>query len=426
MPVLNIKQFDSPFDENGNRIATPWVSRPDNIKDFFETGITTATSLSLSGGNEKAQGRLSYTQLNQWGIVPNTDYGTKTLNVNLGVQMTDKLNITAVGTYLNAKSDNMPGLGYSGENVMQQFMWHGRQVDFPGLKDYTYPISTVPSQNAWFPAGSKYNWNYNYHNNPYFTLYENLNGLERNRVFGNAKVFYEFYNDLSAHVRSGIDYYNNFNTNKIAATDIENAFGSYSENSYTFREVNTDFLIMYNHKFKGPKIDLALNFGGNRMDQSTHNMFASADELAVPDVFNVANSRVPVRATQRNTQKRINSLYFSGQVAWKSAIFLDFTGRNDWSSTLPKDNWSYFYPSVSLSGVITDLYDNKSKIFSYAKVRISWARVGSDTDPYSLYPTMGFRNRMERLYQVAGPHGPRRTSERPPETTVHHFARAWR
>lgn len=387
---LLITQFDSPMDENGNRIASPWISRPDNVKNFFETGLTTATSLALSGGNEKANGRLSYTQMNQWGIVPNTDYTTKTLNVNLGVFLTQKLNITAVGTYLNAKSDNMPGLGYSGENVMQQFMWHGRQVDFEGLKDYTYPISTQPSQNAWYPAGSKYNWNYNYHNNPYFTLYENLNGMERNRVFGNAKVFYEFYEDLSAHFRSGIDYYNNLNTNKIAATDIENAFGSYSENNFTFREVNTDFLIMYDHKFKGPKINLQLNFGGNRMDQYTQNLFASADELAVPDVFNVANSRVPVRATQRNTQKRINSLYFSGQVAWKSALFLDFTGRNDWSSTLPKDNWSYFYPSISFSGVITDLYDNKSKYFSYAKLRISWARVGSDTDPYSLYPNVSF------------------------------------
>ncbi len=387
---LMITQYNSPMDSLGNRIATPWISHPDNIKDFFETGITTATTLALSGGNDKANGRLSYTQMNQWGIVPNTDYTTKTLNVNLGVNLLDNLSFTAVGTYLNAKSDNMPGIGYSGENVMQQFSWHGRQVDFPGLKDYTYPISSVPSQNAWYPEGYKYNWNYNYHNNPYFTLYENLSGLERNRVFGNAKLYYEFYDDLSAHIRSGIDYFTNYNTNKVAASDIENVFGSYSENMYQFREVNTDFLIMYNHKFKGPKIDLALNFGGNRMDQYTENLFASADELAVPDVFNVSNSRVPVRATQRNTQKRINSLYFSGQVAWKSALFLDFTGRNDWSSTLPKDNWSYFYPSVSLSGVITDLYDNKSKWFSYAKLRISWARVGSDTDPYSLYPTVSF------------------------------------
>jgi TonB-linked SusC/RagA family outer membrane protein len=387
---LMITQFDSPMDENGNRIATPWISHPDNIKNFFETGVTTATSLALSGGNEKANGRVAYTQLNQWGIVPNTDYTTKTLNVNLGVNLTDKLHVNAVGTYLNAKSDNMPGIGYSGENVMQQFMWHGRQVDFEGLKTYTYPISTQPSQNAWYPAGYKYNWNYNYHNNPYFTLYENLSGVERNRLFGNAKILYEFYKDLSAHIRTGIDYYNNFNTNRIAASDIENAFGSYSENQFNFKEMNTDFLIMYNHKFKGPKIDLAVNFGGNRMDQYTQNLFASADELAVPDVFNVANSRVPVRATQRNTQKRINSIYFSGQVAWKSALFLDFTGRNDWSSTLPKDSWSYFYPSISLSGVITDFYENKSKFFSYGKLRISWARVGSDTDPYSLYPTVSF------------------------------------
>ena len=387
-----ITQFDSPMDANGNRIATPWISRPDNIKNFFETGLTTSTTLALSGGNDKANGRLSYTQMYQNGMIPNTDYTTKTLNVNMGANLTDDLNITAVGTYVNAKSDNQPGTGYDAENIMQQFMWHGRQVDFEGLKTYTYPISTQPSQNEWYAAGSKYNWNYNYHNNPYFTLYKNLNSLERNRLFGNAKIFYKIYKDLSVHVRTGIDYYSNFTTNRIGAGDIDNKFGSYQENSFLFREMNSDFLFMYNHSWETAKIDLQLNAGGQRMDQYTHNLFSAADELAVPDVFNVANSQVPIRATQRNTQKRINSLYFSGQVAWQKFLFLDFTGRNDWSSTLPKGHWSYFYPSVSLSGVVTDMYDNKSKWFNYAKLRVSWARVGSDTDPYSLYPTVAFGN----------------------------------
>jgi len=389
---LLIPKFDSPMDATGKRIPSPLVSHPNNVKDFFQTGVTTSTSLSLYGGNEKANGRLSYTQMNQKGIVPNTDYASKTLNFSLGTTLAEKLNVTASGSYINGKSINQPGTGYSGENVMQQFTWSGRQNDIPGLREYVYPISTVPSQNLWYPAGSKYNWNYNYHNNPYFTLYKNLNGMERNRLFGNAKILYKFFDDLSAHIRTGIDYYTNFTTNRIAAGDIENVFGSYAENTFTFREMNSDFLIMYNHDFKAPKIGLQLNFGGQRMDQYTGNLFASADELAVPDVFNVANSQVPIRSTQRHTQKRINSLYFSGQGSWNRAIFLDFTGRNDWSSTLPKGSWSYFYPSISLSGVITDLYDNKSKYFSYAKLRISWARVGSDTDPFSLYPTVSFGN----------------------------------
>ena len=387
---LLLPQYNSPMDAQGNRIPSPWISHPNNVKDFFETGVTTSSTLAFYGGNEKANGRLSYTQMNQTGIVPNTDYGTKTLNFSLGTTLIDNLNIVAMGTYINAKSKNQPGTGYDAGNVMQQFTWSGRQEDIPGLKEYTYPISAVPSQNAWYPAGSKYNWNYNYHNNPYFTLYKNLNGMERNRLFGNAKILYKFFNDLSAHFRTGIDYYSNFTTNRVAAGDIDNKFGSYSENSFLFKEMNTDFLIMYNHSFKGAKIDLTVNGGGQRMDQTTNNLFGSAGELAVPDVFNISNSQIPVIATQRNTKKRINSLYFSGQVGWNKAIFIDFTGRNDWSSTLPKDNCSYFYPSVSLSGVITDLYNNKSKIFSYGKVRISFAQVGSDTDPYSLYPTVSF------------------------------------
>jgi TonB-linked SusC/RagA family outer membrane protein len=376
---LKIPQYNSPIDPvTGERIATDWISHPDNWKDFFNTGVTTSTNLSLYGGNEKASGRVSYTQFNQSGIVPNTDYKTQTINLSSIVNLTDKLNVTAIGTYVRAKSDNMPGYGYDAQNVMQQSLWFGRQIDIQDLKNYTNP------------DGSKYNWNYNYHNNPYFTLNENLNGLTRNRVFGNAKIQYKFFKDLTAYVRSGVDYYDNFTTSRIAATDIDNIYGSYNEQTQIFREVNTDFLVMYNHKFEGPKIDLMLNFGGNRMDRNTERLFASADELAVPGVYNVANSRVPLRATNTNTQKRINSLYFSGQVAWNGYLFLDFTGRNDWSSTLPKDNWSYFYPSVSLSGVITDMYENKSKIFTYGKLRISYAKVGSDTDPYNLYPTLSF------------------------------------
>lgn len=376
---LKIPQFNSPIDPaTGERIPTDWVSHPNNIKDFFETGVTTSTNLALYGGNEKASGRLSYTQFNQKGIVPNTDYKSQNINLSSIVNLTEKLNVTAVGNYVRATSDNMPGYGYDAQNVIQQFLWFGRQVDIKALKDYKNP------------DGSKYNWNYNYHNNPYFTLYENTSSLSRNRLFGNAKVQYKFFKGLTAYVRSGIDYYTNFNTRRIAAGDIDHLYGSYEEQTNIFREVNTDFLIMFNHKFEGPKIDLMLNAGGNRMDQATEELFAAADELAVAGVYNVANSRVPLRATNTNRQKRINSLYFSGQLAYNSFIFLDFTGRNDWSSTLPKDHWSYFYPSVSLSGVITDMYDNQSKIFTFGKVRVSWAKVGSDTDPYNLYPTLSF------------------------------------
>lgn len=374
---LMIPQFDSPVDENGVRQATPWVSQPDNIKNFFETGVTTTTNVSLTGGDEKANFRASYTYLDQKGMVPNTGQTKNSLNLSGGVSPTKKLKLTSNLNYTNISAENLPGYGYQGQNVMQQFVWFGRQVDIEKLKNYTNP------------DGSKYSWNYNYHNNPYFTLNENLNGMQRDRLIGNAKVEYAFTDYLKAHVRAGGDYYTSNNTEQVAVGDMDNPSGSYFESTRTFKEINSDFLIMFNKRF-ADAWDVNLNAGGNIMTQNYRYLSGSADELAVPGVYNVSNSKVPLATSNQTTEKQIQSLYFSGSIGWNGSLFLDFTGRNDWSSTLPAGNNSYFYPSVSLSAVLTDLFSMESNVLSFAKLRGGWAKVGSDTGPYRLDPTLEF------------------------------------
>jgi len=374
---LLIPQYNSPVDANGNRTPTPWVSHPDNVKDFLNTGRSMATNFAITGSSDNASARLSFTDFTQFGMIPNTDLSKRTISFGANANPHPKLNISTSANYVVAKSNNMPGYGYDAQNVFQQFNWQARQVDYNDMKKYT---------NA---DGTKYNWNYNYHNNPYFTLYENLNGMERNHVYGNGKISYKILDNLTARVGTGIDYWANINTSRIAAGDIDNQYGSYAEDMRNFREVNTDFLLMYNTSLT-KEFDLSLNAGGNTMDQYSQHMNSQATELAVPGVYNVANSRTPLVATNDHSHKRINSLYYSGQLAWKKGVYFDFTGRNDWSSTLPKDKWSYFYPSFNLSGVFTDIFDIKSKVLSFGKVRIGWAKVGSDTDPYQLQPTLQF------------------------------------
>ncbi len=374
---LMIPQYNSPI-VDGIRQPTPWVSSPDNIKDFLETGYTTTTNLAIMGGYTDANFRLSYTNMTQKGMLPNTDYKRNTLAFGGSANATDKLNISGSVNYVNAKSENLPGYGYDAQNVFQQFLWAARQVYYPDLKNYRNP------------DGSLYNWNYNYHNNPYFTLNENLNQLNRDRIFGNAKVLYKFTNNLSAFIRTGGDIYTNLNTERIAWGDIDNEFGYYGEIQSQFSEINSDFLVMYQRDIN-ENFDFYINVGGNTMRQKLHTTFGAADELAVEGVYTIANSKVPIRAQSNNTDKQINSLYFAGQVAFKKALFLDITGRNDWSSTLPEENNSYFYPSFTLSAVLTDLIEMKNTTtLSFAKVRAGWASVGSDTDPYSLYPTVAF------------------------------------
>ena len=373
---LMIPQYNSPVID-GVRQATPWVSHPNNIKDFLETGVTATTNVAITGGSKDANFRVSYTNLDQKGMLPNTDYKKNTLSIGGSANPTDKLNVSGTANYVMAKSDNMPGVGYDAQNVFQQFIWAARQVNYPDLKNYI---------NA---DGSKYNWNYNYHNNPYFTLNENTNILDRDRLYGNAKVSYKFTDNLTAFIRTGIDNYSNLNTARAAFGDVDNPYGYYNESLSTFKQITSDFLVMYNKKLN-EKFTLSANFGGSQMKQFSHKTSGYADELAVADVYTLANSRVPLRTLSEDKRKAINSLFGSAQFAYKNALFLDLTGRNDWSSTLPSSNNSFFYPSVSLSSILTDLLKLDSKTLSYAKVRGGWAKVGSDTDPYSLLPVLSF------------------------------------
>ncbi len=371
---LNIPQYNSPI-VNGVRTATPWVSSPNNVKDFLETGNTSTTSLAITGGSESSNFRIGFTNFKQKGIVPNTDYGKNTLNIGGSFDVTKKLNISAAATYVLSNSNNMPGYGYDAQNIMQQFIWAARQVYYPDLKKYKND------------DGSKYNWNYNYHNNPYATLFENLNKLDRDRIFGNAKIQYKFTNNFSAFVRAGADGYNNLNTGRADWTDIDNKYGYYWESFSSNRQTVLDFLLMYNTNFTD-NLGFTLSAGGSRTDKKYHSTFGAADELAVRGLYNINNSKVPIRSSSNTNLKRLNSLYFSGQLAFQNALYLDFTGRNDWSSTLPTDNNSYFYPSVTASAVLTDLLEIKSSTLSFAKIRAGWAQVGSDTDPYNLVPVV--------------------------------------
>ena len=381
---LMIPQYNSPI-VGGVHTATPWVSSPDNVKDFFETGVTTSTNFSVYGGTNGANFRLGYTNLNQKGMLPNTNYKKNTINLGGVANPIEKLTINGTATYVMANSDNMPGGGYDAQNVMQQFIWAARQVYYPDLKNYDDPVNGVP--NIKNLAVTKYNWNYNYHNNPYFTLYENLNKLDRDRIMGTAKIDYQILENLNLFVRTGVDNYNNLNTARAAWGDIDKPYGYYNEELSTFKQITNDFLALYDTKFSE---DFTLNasFGGSRRNEFFHRTSGFADELAIEGLYTLANSKIPVKSYSFIQRKAVNSLYGNATIAYKNAVYLDITGRNDWSSTLPENNNSYFYPSVSLSSVFTDLLKMESKTLSYAKARISWAQVGSDTDPYSLLPAL--------------------------------------
>ncbi|UYZ63270.1 SusC/RagA family TonB-linked outer membrane protein [Hymenobacter weizhouensis] len=372
-----IPQFNSPV-VNGVRQATPWVAHPDNVRNFFETGRTFTNNIALSGGNDKAGVRLSYTNLNQTGILPNTFLRRNTLNLNGGADLTDKLKFSTNVSYVQNRG-RRPQLGYSSQNVMQQFVWFGRQVNIAELKDYNR-------------GGQKYNWNYNYHNNPYFTLYENLNDDRRDRVIGNITLNYSPTSWLTLTGRTTNDFYNEFQTQRIAPDDIEHStLDDYTERKIYLLERNTEFLATVNRNLTE---DLNLDFlvGANRRDFRNEISSTAAPDLAVPELYSLSNSANPLIADSDLFRKRVNSLYASVKFGYKDFAFLTGTARNDWSSTLPDGNNSYFYPSVDASLVLTEAFGIQSNTLSFAKLRGGYALAGNDTDPLLLvnvFPTNG-------------------------------------
>jgi TonB-linked SusC/RagA family outer membrane protein len=381
---LITKQHDSPTTNGfrggdtrvGNRgeiQPTPWISHSDNVRNFFETGVTSRINVAVQGGYEKGDFRLSYSNLDSKGILPNTDLKRNSVNLSTSWNLTEKLKIDAKANYIKSGSDNHPNNSYGTENIMYLWVWFGRQIAMPGLQDYWQPG---------FEDVQQFNYNYNWHDNPYFTMYENTNALNKNRVIGHVSATYEFTNWLKLMVRSGTDVFNDLHISKRAFSTQRFPYGQYREDKIYFEERNSDFLLSFNRPLS-TKLTLSASFGGNNMRQTNNYLRVSANQLSVPGIYNFANTRVPLTNNQYNQGKIINSLYGSAQFGFNEFLFLDVAGRNDWSSTLPPEHNSYFYPSVSLSAVINDMI-NLPDVVSYAKVRTGWAQVGNDTDPFNL------------------------------------------
>jgi TonB-linked SusC/RagA family outer membrane protein len=364
--------------KRGEIIPTPFVAYPDNIKDFFETGVTYTQNVAVSGSNEFGDIRASYTLLDQKGIVPNTDLKRHTFSLSSGYKLTKKLSIQTNANYVKGLSDNRPNLSYGTENIMYLInCWIGRQIDMNAMRNY-------------WQAGreglNQFNFNYNYHDNPYFNLYENTNSQETDRMYGNISSTYRFTDWLSLMARIGTDYSDEFRARRRAFSTQRYPLGSYREEQIFLQETNADFLLSLN-KDLSKDITLSLSLGGNAMNRRYNLSDISAPQLTAPGIYSLNNSRVALEYYSFQSQKKINSLYSFAQIGYKDYLFLELTARNDWSSTLPSSNRSYFYPSASVSAVVSDMIDLSSTPISFAKLRMGLAGVGNDTDPYQLVST---------------------------------------
>lgn len=382
---LLIPQFNSPM-VNGVRVPTPWVSNPDNVDYFFQGGRTLTTNASMSRSGQNYNFRLSASRLDQEGTVPGFEMGRTTLGINGGMDVTNRLRATTSVQYTDMTTDGRPGIGYAGTNPLTQMIWFGRQVD---IRDLAANYDSIREDGP--NAGTPYNWNNSFHTNPYFLQLRNGNTQNRDRLIGNVQLSYELNNWLNVTGMTGMDWYQEgrsrtFAPGMVGVDLVESSTGGFESDQIGFQENNHQLLVTANPTLNGP-FSFNVNVGAARRDYRRETSGTAVTQLIAPEVYSVENAAVAPIATDYISRKRVNSLLGQAEIGFNDYAFLTVTARNDWSSTLPEENRSYFYPSVSGSVILTDALDLSSSLLSYGKLRASWARVGNDADPYQLRNT---------------------------------------
>lgn len=381
-PALNgqvIRPYYS-FDRDKNNPyfgqTTTWSPQPDNAKDFYRTGFTLTNSVSISGGSDRGTFRLSYSNMSQKFILPNSDLKRNNIGFNSTYKLNDIVTAVASANYSDNRAMGRSGTGFAGNNPTELYtMFSQRQLEDKML------------QYIAFPDGSQVSWNRKSFSDPtpasattpYWMAYKAYETDSRTRLFGLAGLEAKpaSWLNLSAKV-----FMDQFNTLIEERSPKDYQAGGYTRTDRTFRELNFLFLASVKRDLS-KKFDINATAGGNIMKRRDEINTGAVTGLIEPGLYTFANTTSRVAYTPYLFNKRINSVFGDVTLGYDNSLFLNITGRNDWSSALAKGNNSYFYPSASLSAVFSDWL--KWKWLSFGKLRTSVAQIGSDTDPYRTY-----------------------------------------
>lgn len=353
----------------------------DNIGAFFGTGTSFNEGVSFQQDVNGTSMFFSFNRQDDSGVTPEQSLNKTnlTLRATSFLDEAKKWKVDAKVNYVNQNAHNRPIIGINPSNA------------FSTVYNLPRSLNVLDFENCVDDQGKMvwYDKSNSPQENPYWVTQYRQNDDTRNRILGNASLKYAPTDWFDIELRGGTDYYTTTTTQKLYSGGNTKPEGSYSEGSETFYENNFSFLATARKDDLISKLGGFVTFGGNIMQQKRTKMNASAGTLLVPDLFDVNNGVDKPSITSSLTQRKMNSLYGSLQLNWDGWLFLDVTARNDWSSTMSKENRSYFYPSVSLSAVISDMVQKNGGSmpdwFSFAKVRASFAEVGNDLDPYQLY-----------------------------------------
>ncbi len=349
--------------------SRPFYIFPNNASDFFRTGFTTQNTAIVSANSGKTGMRFSVTDMRNRDILPETNMSRDNFNLRVNTSL-GKVDFDFTANYTRENVKNRPALGDSQSNVGKNLMTLANTYNQVWLKNY---------QTA---NGEYANWNGldQYNRNPYWDLYKNSNKSDKDVFRFTAKAIYNIDSHLKIQGTIGTDINNMNFQDYIARTTPGKSAGQLQESVFQNRTLNAEILALYNNQFGD--FDVNATLGGNiyKVDNKTDILTGLGQQMK--DVIAIMNYQE--QSVQQNTyKKQINSLYGSASIGYDHTYYLEGTLRGDKSSTLPVNNNTYVYPSVSASWVFSEYLKNKN-IINYGKFRASWAKVGSDTDPYQL------------------------------------------
>jgi len=362
---------------------TPFSPHPDAVKDFYENSIRLNNNIVFEGGGENAAFRLSYNNRLFTLPMPNTKKMDHLVSFRGVVNPTSRLSVNANVNFQSVSQKGTQNEGYAADNASNFNQWWQRQLDIDKLRDYVTADGVYKTWNIRSPTDLRGL----YWNNPFFEAYQSYPRDWSNRIYGDINLSYKIIGDLKASVIFRANVLN-YGGDTRAASGGYNPIDEYSVNNGQSGEYNEEFLLEYKHRWGN--FGLEQYVGGNmRQDFRKYNRIVTVGGLSVPGLYSVTASKDRPAVENTWNNYRLNSIYARGTFDYKNFLFLDYSIRNDVSSSLPQEENGYIYPSVSASFVFTDLINapGLANVLNFGKLRAAFGRVGSDLSSYVLNPT---------------------------------------
>lgn len=354
----------------------PLQAHPNNVKDFFNTGHSYINSVSFSGGGDNSDYRLGLTSTNETGIIPESKLDRYNISLNTGNQFSEKLSSRFSGNYTRINSDGRPAQSSNNLNIITGAIYGlPRVVDINDLREnYQNPVTGEQIYLSTDRNG----------NNPYWIMEYNRNSNVVDRFFGTYNLTFKPVDWITISDNLGGDIYREKRSSVVRKGTAGTINGQFVNTDLFYREINNDLIVTISQDNLIDNFKFNLIVGNNINDRQSESTVVDATNLTIDQLYNYPNaaSKTP---TMGYSKRRIIGLYGDFGVSYNDYLFLNVTGRNDWTSTLPLNNRSYFYPSVSSSFVFSEAFrDQIPGWLNFGKVRASWAQVGSDLGAYNL------------------------------------------